>query len=218
LKHTKLTVSIAGAATALLFSGCVTTAHRQVTSSPAPQSAPATAVATAPPALHRPPVVRPVVTEEVLPEANDVYVSGAVNNDVVFVGGSTYIWVIGPDGQRHRHFYGHGDRRREVLRRRDNLRSVTAHRAGHPSMAHANIGHTSRHENAGHPQQLHAKDTAQHMHHPAPNLHANRPAQPDQRHAKQDEHSHKTVAAQSNARNRPASNTALTKTETSPRS
>lgn len=218
MKHTKLAVTIAAATAALFLSGCVTTVPRQVTSSPVTPSAPATAVATAPPAPRRPLAVRPVVTEEVLPEANDVYVSGAANSDVVFIGGSTYIWVTGPDGQRHRHFYGHGDRRREVFRRRDNLRSVTAHHSAHPSIVRADVEHGRRHEKNVRPQQLHAKDMAQHVHHPASDMHINRSAQLDQRHAKQDQGSKQRPPVQASARNRPASSTALTKAETPPRS
>jgi hypothetical protein len=49
---------------------------------------------------------RPIVAEEVVPEANDAYVSASDNGDVEFFRGSTYIWTKGPDGRRHRNFYG----------------------------------------------------------------------------------------------------------------
>jgi hypothetical protein len=84
-----------------------------------------------------------VVVEEVVPETNDVYISAAANSDIVFVGGSTYIWANGTDGRRHRHFYGRGDRRQEVFHRRDNLHSVTAHRSERPAVQF--VSHDTRH-------------------------------------------------------------------------
>lgn len=73
-----------------------------------------------------------MVAEVIMPEPNDVYISTVANRDVVFVNGSTYIWVEESDGRRHRRFYAHGDRRQEVFRRRENLRSVNLHRPAHP--------------------------------------------------------------------------------------
>lgn len=86
-----------------------------------------------------------------------MYISAAANADIVFVNGSTYIWAIGPDGQRHRHFYGHGDRRHEVFARRDNLRSVNAHRSGHPPANHAAY---ASHDAQHHREEAHRHDLA----------------------------------------------------------
>jgi hypothetical protein len=69
-----------------------------------------------------------------VPQPYDAYVSVALDRDVVFVGGSTYIWITGPDGHRHRHYYGRGDLRGEVLHRRAELRVVMAHNEGHLPM------------------------------------------------------------------------------------
>jgi hypothetical protein len=73
-----------------------------------------------------------------------VYISAALDTDIVFAGGSTYIWVVGSDGHRHRHLYGRGDRRQEIFRRRDNLHSMNAHRGEPPPM------HYSLREQNGH--------------------------------------------------------------------
>jgi hypothetical protein len=123
---------VASAACALGLAGCVTTPPR-ATTQPAPVAAPAprAVVVAASPAPVA--VVRPAVQEQIVAGPNDVYISAALDTDIVFEGGSTFIWFVGPDGHRHRHFYGHGDHRQEIFRRRDNLRSV-AHRAGPPPM------------------------------------------------------------------------------------
>ncbi len=134
LKHPRLTASIAGIASALYLTGCVTRGQGGDSSQPVVQPTRVAAIVSAPPPPHV--VAQPVVVEEVMPDPNDEYVTAASDNDVVFIGGSTYIWVTGPDGQRHRHFYGNGDRRREVLLRRDNLRSVVTHLSRQPSMSH----------------------------------------------------------------------------------
>lgn len=65
---------------------------------------------------------------------SDVYISSAVDTDVVFIGGYTYVWYVGPDGLRHRHLYGRGDHRAEVFHRREELRVVMAHHEGHLPM------------------------------------------------------------------------------------
>lgn len=79
-----------------------------------------------------PPPPEPVVVEEFYqPMPADVYVSTVVDRDVVFIGGDTYIWVVGPDGLRHRHFYAHGDHRQDVFHRRDELHRVMANHDGH---------------------------------------------------------------------------------------
>jgi hypothetical protein len=114
------------------------------------------------------------MVEQVVPEPNDAYISVAAKSDIVFVGGDTYIWVTGSDGRRHRHFYGHGDRRLEVVRRRENLRSVAAPHRGHPA-THATAypsGHP--HNEAHRPQPLRVKSVPPHAQpgHPA------HPAQP----------------------------------------
>jgi hypothetical protein len=142
-----------GVIAALSVSACVTTARTQANTRPAPYPQRSVAVVAVPVAPRTTVATRPVVVEELVPETNDAYISAAVNADIVFVGGSTYIWAIGPDGHRHRHFYGHGDRRREVFARRDNLRSVTVHRTGHPPANYANRDAARRREDA-HRQQL----------------------------------------------------------------
>ncbi|RKP47699.1 hypothetical protein [Pararobbsia silviterrae] len=82
-------------------------------------------------------VARPGVQEQVLAEANDGYVLAAQDQDIVYVDGSTYIWTTGPDGHRHRHLYGHGDLRREIVQRRDNLRAANATRLPNPAVVGA---------------------------------------------------------------------------------
>ncbi|WP_322068395.1 hypothetical protein [Paraburkholderia bannensis] len=112
---------------ALMLSGCVT--HTQVVAAPARP----VIVAAPPPA----PVV--VGAPAYVPEPHDAYVSVALDRDVVVIGGMTYIWFVGPDGQRHRHYYGRGDLRGEVFHRRAELRNVMAHHEGHLPMQHAYI-------------------------------------------------------------------------------
>lgn len=102
-------------------------------------------------------VTQPVVAEtEYVAAPNDVYISTMVDRDVVFVGGATYIWFVGPDGMRHRHFYGHGDLRSDVFHRRDELRIVMAHHEGHlpmPGHDHPFPGHLVGHPPMGpHPE------------------------------------------------------------------
>jgi hypothetical protein len=117
------TLALSALATTLLLSGCISDRH--VASGPVR----ANAVVAAPPP---PPVV---VAEPVyVPEPHDAYISVALDSDIVFVGGNTYIWYVGHDGRRYRHFYGHGDMRAEVMHRRANLRLVMAHHDGHLPM------------------------------------------------------------------------------------
>jgi hypothetical protein len=64
------------------------------------------------------------------PMPYDANVAVVADRDVVFVGGTTYIWVTGPDGIRHRQFYAHGDHRADVFHRRDELHNVMARHDG----------------------------------------------------------------------------------------
>lgn len=64
------------------------------------------------------------------PMPYDANVAVVADRDVVFVGGTTYIWVTGPDGIRHRQFYAHGDHRADVFHRRDELHNVMARHEG----------------------------------------------------------------------------------------
>jgi hypothetical protein len=83
-------------------------------------------------ALTPPPPPPPVVVEEAYEQMpSDVYITTVVDRDVVIVGGNTYIWVVGPDGGRHRQFYAHGDHRQDVFHRRDELHRVMASHGGH---------------------------------------------------------------------------------------
>jgi hypothetical protein len=175
---------IAAIAGALDLTGCVTTTGQgHAAAQPVAQPARATVVVAAPPPPPRAPAVvvaRPVVREELMPEHDDVYISAALDRDVVFVGGSTYIWVTGPDGRRHRHFYGRGDRRQEVFRRRDNLHSVAAHHAGHPPPHHAPRDDECRREAIRRAQQARVAAAQDHGHPPERHLAANeRPHHPD---------------------------------------
>ncbi|MGF6378286.1 hypothetical protein [Paraburkholderia atlantica] len=110
---------LASAACATFLAGCVTSGQGQLVSAP-----------------NRPTEVT-VTAYQPLP--TDVYVANVVDRDVVFVGGDTYIWVVGRDGVRQRQFYAHGDRRAEVFHRREELHRVMAshdgHLPGHPGDA-----------------------------------------------------------------------------------
>lgn len=152
-----------GAAAASVFwlAGCVNSTPPRVVAQPAPQPARPVVVVAAPPAQPAPPVVvvRPAVQEQVVSEPNDIYVAAALDSDIVFAGGNTYIWITGPDGHRHRHLYGHGDRRQEIFRRRDNLHSVMAHRGAPPPMRDARAMQNHRLE-AIRRDQLHREEEA----------------------------------------------------------
>ncbi|WP_239483111.1 hypothetical protein [Paraburkholderia sp. C35] len=97
-------------------------------------------------ALTPPPPPPPVVVEDAYqPLPTDNFVAVVAERDVTIVGGDTYIWVVGPDGQRHRHFYAHGDHRAEVFHRQEELHRVMANHGGHlpdhPVVAHPPLGH-----------------------------------------------------------------------------
>lgn len=123
-----LAVSLASIACATVLAGCVTTAPGQLAVTPIMSGAP-----------YPPP---PMIAAEVYqPMPDDIYISTVTDRDVVFFGGDTYIWVIGPDGMRHRHFYAHGDRRGDVFHRRDELHRVMINHGGHlPDHALASHG------------------------------------------------------------------------------
>ncbi|WP_091996647.1 hypothetical protein [Paraburkholderia lycopersici] len=116
----------------LLVAGCVTNAR--VAAGPVR----ATTVVAAPP----PPVV--IAQPAYVPQPYDAYVSVALDRDVVYAGGSTYIWITGPDGHRHRHYYGRGDLRGEVRHRRAELHVVMAHNEGHLPMQRARMAEPAR--------------------------------------------------------------------------
>ena len=119
------TLTIGALAATLTLSGCIN--DTRVAAGPVR----ANAVVAAPP----PPPPAVVVAEPVyVPEPHDAYISVALDTDVVFVGGDTYIWYVGHDGHRYRHLYGHGDLRHEVFHRRAQLRLVMAHHQGHLPM------------------------------------------------------------------------------------
>ncbi|GAB7527389.1 hypothetical protein PBS_63800 [Paraburkholderia sp. 2C] len=104
-------------------------------------------------ALNPPPPAPPVVVEEAYqPMPNDIYVSTVVDKDVVFVGGNTYIWVVGSDGVRHRRLYAHGDHREDIFHRRDELHKVMINHGGRlPDHAIAAHGPTEHPGAPGHP-------------------------------------------------------------------
>jgi len=133
LNNSRLACAVAAIAFSITLAGCVTTPRSaQVVVQPAPQPAPTTVVV-APPPRPRPPVVvaQPVVRETYVPARYDVYIAAVVDRDVLYINGSTYIWITGSDGMRHRQFYAHGDHRQDVFRRRAHLREVMAHHNGH---------------------------------------------------------------------------------------
>jgi hypothetical protein len=131
LNTMKLATSFAAVAAFAALTGCVTS-EQQIAAAPArPRPAVVAVQAPPPPAV----VVRapaPAPQPVYVSAPSDVYIAGVIDRDVVFVGGSTYLWVVGPDGKRHRHFYARGDRRAEVFRRREHLRAEMARHGGHP--------------------------------------------------------------------------------------
>jgi hypothetical protein len=135
----RLGIQWAGIACVVTLAGCATNDQGVLVIDPNKVNQVLVAAVTPPP----PPVVvaAPVVEEAYMPAPDDVYIAGVVDRDVVIVGGDTYIWVVGSDGVRHRHFYAHGDHRQDVFHRRENLRQVMAHHDGHlpdhPAGAHA---------------------------------------------------------------------------------
>jgi hypothetical protein len=124
---TTLRISLASIACATFLAGCATNEQGQLVVDPNKVNE-ILAAAVAPPPPPPPPVV---VEEAYQPTPDDIYVSTVVDGDVVFVGGNTYIWVVGPDGVRHRHFYAHGDHREDVFHRRDALHKVMMSHGGH---------------------------------------------------------------------------------------
>jgi hypothetical protein len=172
------TLALSALATMLLLSGCVSDNH--VAANPPVR---AKVVVAAPPP---PPVV---VAEPVyVPEPHDAYISVALDSDIVFAGGNTYIWYVGHDGRRYRHFYGHGDLRAEVLHRRMNLRAVMAHHDGHLPMQKVQQMTTAPAKrgmpvHTGHPMQGHTMQAhAMQAHQPSP------AHQPQQAHRTQQAH------------------------------
>jgi hypothetical protein len=132
---TTLRISLASIAFATFLTGCATNEQGQLVVDPNKVNEVLAGV------LSPPPPPPPEVVEETYqPMPNDNYVSTAVDGDVVFFGGNTYIWVVGPDGVRRRNFYAHGDHRKDVFHRRDELHKVMVNHAGHlPD--HATGGH-----------------------------------------------------------------------------
>jgi hypothetical protein len=149
---TTLRVSLASVTCAIFLAGCATNEQGQLVVDPNKVNE-VLAGALSPP----PPPPPEVVEEAYQPMPNDVYVSTVVDKDVVFVGGSTYIWVVGPDGVRHRRLYAHGDHREDVFRRRDELHKTM--------MSHG--GHLPDHAIAAHGPAEHPHAMAQN--HPMPN-------------------------------------------------
>jgi len=130
LKHK--TLALGALMSTLLLGGCITDTRVAA----GPVRANAVVVAPAPP----PPPPAVIVAEPVyVPEPHDAYISVALDSDIVFVSGSTYIWYVGHDGRRYRHFYGHGDLRGEVIHRRAQLRLVMAHHGGHLPMQKVHV-------------------------------------------------------------------------------
>lgn len=140
--------TLAAIAGATLLGGCVTNDQGQLVIDQDKVHAVVVALNPPPP----PPPPQPVIVEEVYqPMPSDAYVATVVNTDVFMVGGNTYIWVVGPDGARHRRFYAHGDHREEVFHRRDDLHRVMMDHGGRlPD--HAILAHGPEHPGEpGHP-------------------------------------------------------------------
>jgi hypothetical protein len=135
-------VLLASAACAAVLAGCATNEQGQLVVDPNKVNEVIVSALTPPP----PPPPPPVVVEEAYePVPTDAYVAIVADRDVVIVGGDTYVWVVGPDGHRQRHFYAHGDHRADVFRRREELHRVMANHGGHlPDhviAAHPQMGH-----------------------------------------------------------------------------
>ncbi|SEI67314.1 hypothetical protein [Paraburkholderia diazotrophica] len=140
----KLATHVAAITALAALAGCVTS-EQQISAAPARPRPAVVAVQAPPPAVVvRAPAPVPVGPPVYVSAPSDVYIAGVMDRDVVFVGGDTYLWVVGPDGRRHRHFYAHGDRRAEVFRRREHLRAEMAHRGGH-APSHAVVAHRDTH-------------------------------------------------------------------------
>jgi hypothetical protein len=146
---TTLSISLASIACVTFLAGCATNEQGQLVVDPNKVNE-VLAGALNPPPPPPPPAV--VVEEAYQPMPNDIYVSTAVDADVVIFGGNTYIWVVGPDGVRRRHFYAHGDHRADVFHRRDELHKVIVNHGGHlPDHAIAAHGPAERPGAPGHP-------------------------------------------------------------------
>ncbi|MEX3932290.1 hypothetical protein AB4Y32_10840 [Paraburkholderia phymatum] len=144
MKRATHVAAIAAIAALAALAGCVTS-EQQISAAPARPRPAVVAVQAPPPAVVvRAPAPAPVGQPVYVSAPSDVYIAGVVDRDVVFVGGNTYLWVVGPDGRRHRHFYAHGDRRAEVFRRREHLRAEIARRGGH-APSHAVVAHRDAH-------------------------------------------------------------------------
>ncbi|MGF6595741.1 hypothetical protein P3T23_000448 [Paraburkholderia sp. GAS448] len=204
MNNKRLALPIAGIACALSLGGCVTTGEGRVAAQPV-----RTTAVVAAPMRPGPPVAppQPVVREELMPERNDVYVATATDRDVVYLGGDTYIWVTDAGGRRRRQFYAHGDRRREVFHRRDNLRSaMVSPREVHPVVRHAGDDH--HREEPHHREPMRAAATDEHRHEPGRHMAANeRGHHPDTPHqsAQRPNHPVREAAAENpGAAHRPA--------------
>ncbi|ALK33760.1 hypothetical protein Bpla01_04670 [Burkholderia plantarii] len=133
-----LKLSLVLLASAAGIAGCVTSGQGRVAVGPGRGSDVSLSVDAAPGAE---------VAYEPIP--TDIYVATAVDTDVVIYRGDTYIWVAGPNGVRHRQFYAHGDHRRDVFRRREELRHVMTNHGGHLP-AHAIAAHGPGHGDYAH--------------------------------------------------------------------
>jgi hypothetical protein len=148
-----------------------------------------------------------VVREELIPERNDVYIAAATDRDVVYLGGDTYIWVTDADGQRRRHFYAHGDRRREVFHRRDNLRSTMVSRREVPPVArYAGEDHRRKEPHHQEPMRAaaaheHRRESGRHM---AANERGHHPHAPHQSAQRQNRPVREAAAENPHAPHRPA--------------
>jgi len=76
-------------------------------------------------------VIAPPPVVEYSPAPFDVYITNAQPTDVIYLHGDTFIWAVDGNGRRYQRFYAHGDRRAEVLSRRDELQRVSARNGGH---------------------------------------------------------------------------------------
>lgn len=145
-------MSLASVACATILAGCATNEQGQLVVDPNKVNEVLAGALSPPPPPPPPPVI---VEEAYQPMPNDVYISAVVDSDVVIVGGNTYIWVVGPDGKRHRHFYAHGDHRQDVFHRRDELHTVMMHHDGHlPDHAIAAHGPMDHAGGPGHPNAM----------------------------------------------------------------
>ncbi|MEM5339284.1 hypothetical protein [Paraburkholderia azotifigens] len=162
----KLATSFAAVAAFAALAGCVTS-EQQIAAAPARPRPAVVAVQPPPPpaVVVRAPAPAPQPVYVAAP--SDVYIAGVVDRDVVFVGGNTYLWVVGPDGKRHRHFYARGDRRAEVFRRREHLRVEMARHGGHPPV-HAMAPRRDEHRPPAHGE----RPGYAHQPHPAQERHA----------------------------------------------